>query len=84
MPRKFSQRTTMEMITSMCHKKNSKQLVFSNTHNDAEFLASNVEAMNEGIRIQIHRGGLEQKDRKIIRIPDERGGIRYSIMYAYI
>ena len=65
MPRKFGQRTTMEMITSMCHKKNSKQLVFSNTHNDAEFLASNVEANNEGMRIQIHRGGLEQKNRKL-------------------
>ena len=47
MPRKFGQRTTMEMISSICHKRNSKQLVFSNTHNDAEFLASNVESMNE-------------------------------------
>ena len=65
MPRKFGQRTTMEMISSICHKKNSKQLVFSNTHNDAEFLASNVESMNEEIRIQIHRGGLDQKDRKL-------------------
>jgi len=33
MPRKFGQRTTMEMISSICHKKKSKQLVFSNTHN---------------------------------------------------
>jgi len=65
MPRKFGQRTTMEMISSICFKNNSKQLVFSNTHNDAEFLASNVEGGNEGVRIQIHRGGLDQKDRKL-------------------
>ena len=65
MPRKFGQRTTMEMLSSICYKNNSKQLVFSNTHNDAEFLASNVEESNEGIRIQIHRGGLDQKDRKL-------------------
>ncbi|MBT6083075.1 MAG: DEAD/DEAH box helicase [Nitrosopumilus sp.] len=65
MPRKFGQRTTMEMISSICFKNNSKQLVFSNTHNDAEFLASNVEGNNDGIRIQIHRGGLDQKDRKL-------------------
>ena len=64
MPRKFVQRTTMEMLSSICYKNNSKQLVFSNTHNDAEFLASNVEESNDGIRIQIHRGGLDQKDRK--------------------
>ena len=42
MPRKYGQRTTMEMITTICNKKKSKQLVFSNSHNDAEFLASNV------------------------------------------
>jgi DEAD/DEAH box helicase domain-containing protein len=65
MPRKFGQRTTMEMLSSICYKNNSKQLVFSNTHNDAEFLASNVEESNDGIRIQIHRGGLDQKDRKL-------------------
>ena len=65
MPRKFVQRTTMEMLSSICYKNNSKQLVFSNTHNDAEFLASNVEESNDGIRIQIHRGGLDQKDRKL-------------------
>lgn len=65
MPRKFGQRTTMEMLSSICYKNDSKQLVFSNTHNDAEFLASNVEESNPGIRIQIHRGGLDQKDRKL-------------------
>ena len=65
MPRKFGQRTTMEMLTSICFRNNSKQLVFSNTHNDAEFLASNVEDANDGIQIQIHRGGLDQSDRKL-------------------
>ena len=65
MPRKFGQRTTMEMLTSICFKNNAKQLVFSNTHNDAEFLASNVEDANNGIQIQIHRGGLDQSDRKL-------------------
>jgi DEAD/DEAH box helicase domain-containing protein len=65
MPRKFGQRTTMEMLCSICFKNNSKQLVFSNTHNDAEFLASNVEDTNKEIRIQIHRGGLDQTDRKL-------------------
>ncbi len=65
MPRKFKQRTTMEMLSSICYKNNSTQLVFSNSHNDAEFLASNVEEANTGIRIQIHRGGLDQKDRKL-------------------
>ena len=65
MPRKFKQRTTMEMLSSICYKNNSTQLVFSNSHNDAEFLASNVEEANTGVRIQIHRGGLDQKDRKL-------------------
>ena len=73
MPRKFSQRTTMEMVSSICYKNNSKQLVFSNTHNDAEFLASNVEGANEGIRIQIHRGGLDQKDRKLYELQMKGG-----------
>ena len=65
MPRKFGQRITMEMLASLCFKNNTRQLVFSNTHNDAELLASNVENANSGIRIQIHRGGLEQSDRKL-------------------
>ena len=65
MPRKFKQRTTMEMLSSICYKHNSTQLVFSNSHNDAEFLASNLEESNKKIKIQIHRGGLEQTDRKL-------------------
>ena len=65
MPRKFNQRTTMEMLTSICYKSNTTQLVFSNSHNDAEFLASNVEGSNPEIRIQIHRGGLDQNSRKL-------------------
>ncbi len=65
MPRKFGQRTTMEMLSSICHRNNTTQLVFNNSHNDAEFLASNMEEANEGIRIQIHRGGLDQNYRKL-------------------
>ena len=65
MPRKYGQRTTMETIASICFKNKSTQLIFSNSHNDAEFLASNVEEVNDGIRIQIHRGGLEQNNRKL-------------------
>ena len=65
MPRKYRQRTTMEMLSSICYKNKTSQLVFSNSHNDAEFLASNVENANDGIRIQIHRGGLDQRDRKL-------------------
>ncbi len=65
MPRKFKQRTTMEILSLICHKNKSTQLVFSNSHNDAEFLASNLEEAGNGIRIQIHRGGLDQKDRKL-------------------
>lgn len=65
MPRKFGQRTTMEMLASICHKNKSTQLIFSNSHNDSEFLASNVESSNDGIRIQIHRGGLDQNNRKL-------------------
>ena len=75
MPRKFGQRTTMEMLSSICYKNNSKQLVFSNTHNDAEFLASNVEGTNPGIRIQIHRGGLDQKDRKLYESQMKEGNL---------
>ena len=65
MPRKYKQRTTMEMLSTICYKSKSTQLVFSNSHNDAEFLGSNVEDANQGIRIQVHRGGLDQRDRKM-------------------
>jgi DEAD/DEAH box helicase domain-containing protein len=70
MPRKQPQRVTMETISLICHKANKKQLVFSNTHDDAEFLASslesrNRESQNKKIRIQVHRGGLEQENRKL-------------------
>lgn len=64
MPRKYNQRNTMEFLSSICFKNKTKQLVFSNTHNDAEFLASNLEDSHKKIRIQVHRGGLDQKDRK--------------------
>ena len=55
----------MEMLTSLCFKNYKKQLVFSNSHNDAEFLASNVENANRDIKIQVHRGGLEQSNRRL-------------------
>ncbi len=65
MPRKFGQRTTMEMLASICHRNKSTQLIFSNSHNDSEFLASNVESANNGMHIQVHRGGLDQSSRKL-------------------
>ncbi|QUC65532.1 DEAD/DEAH box helicase [Nitrosopumilus sp. K4] len=65
MPQKFGQRTTMEILSSICHRYGTTQLVFSNSHNDAEFLASNLEESNEGMRIQVHRGGLDQNYRKL-------------------
>jgi len=65
MPRKYGQRATMEMLASICYKNHSTQLIFSNSNNDSEFLASNVEDANDGIRIQIHRGGLDQNNRKL-------------------
>ena len=55
----------MEMLASICYKNHFTQLIFSNSHNDAEFLASNVESANDGMRIQIHRGGLDQNNRKL-------------------
>ena len=73
MPRKFGQRPTMEMLTSLCFKNYKKQLVFSNTHNDAEFLALNVENANKDIKIQVHRGGLEQSDRKLYETQMKHG-----------
>ena len=65
MPQKFGQRTTMETISSICYRHGTTQLVFNNSHNDAEFFASNLEESNKGIRIQIHRGGLDQNYRKL-------------------
>ena len=48
----------MEMITATCKK--IQTISFCNSP-DTEFLASNVESINEKIRIQIHRGGLKKK-----------------------
>ena len=75
MPRKYGQRSTMELLSSICYKNQSTQLVFSNSHNDAEFLASNVEESNKGIKIQIHRGGLDQSVRKIYESQMKAGEI---------
>ena len=65
MPIKYRQRTTMEALSSICYRNGTAQLVFSNSHNDAEFLASNIADRNRQIRIQVHRGGLDQRDRKL-------------------
>ena len=64
MPRKFGQRMTMQNITSLCFKNGKKQLVFGNTHSDVEFLATNLEDSNRGIRIEVHRGGLNPRDKR--------------------
>ena len=65
MPRKMPQRETMEMISSICHKNSSKQLVFSNTVNDAEIIAVNLREKNPNIKIRVHSGVIEKDDRKI-------------------
>ena len=71
MPRKFSQRETMEKLTSICYECEKKQLVFSNTHNDAEYLASNVQDALPKFKIRVHRGGFAQQKRKIYEIHRE-------------
>ena len=65
MPRKMPQRETIEMISSLCYKHKSKQLVFSNTVNDAESLTVNLRERNSGIRVKVHSGVLEKDDRRI-------------------
>ena len=65
MPRKMPQRETMEMLSSICHKNNSKQLVFSNTVNDAEMIAINLRERNPDMKVKVHSGVIEKEDRKI-------------------
>ena len=65
MPRKMPQRETMEMLSSICHKNHSKQLVFSNTVNDAEVIAINLRERNPDIKVKVHSGVIEKEDRKI-------------------
>ena len=65
MPRKMPQRETMEMLSSICYKNNSKQLVFNNTVNSAEILATNLRERNSGIRVRVHSGVIEKGDRRI-------------------
>ena len=64
MPRKFGQSTIMHKITSLCFKNRKKQLVFGNSHSDVEFLATNLEDSNRKMRIQVHRGGLNPRDKR--------------------
>ena len=65
MPRKMPQRETMEMLSSICYKNNSKQLVFSNTVNNAEILATNLRERNSGIKTRVHSGVIEKDDRRL-------------------
>ena len=65
MPRKMPQRETLEMISSICYKNKSRQLVFNNTVNDAESLAVNLRERNPEIKIKVHSGVLEKDDRRI-------------------
>ena len=65
MPRKMTQRETIEMVSSICYKNKSQQLVFSNTVNDAESLAVNLRERNSGIKVKVHSGVLEKDDRRI-------------------
>ncbi len=65
MPRKMPQRETMEMLASLCYKNDSKQLVFSNTVNEAENIAINLSERNLGIKVKVHSGVIEKGDRRI-------------------
>ena len=65
MPQKMPQRETMEMLSSICHKNNSKQLIFNNTVNNAEILASNLRERNSGIRVRVHSGVIDKGDRRL-------------------
>ena len=65
MPRKMPQRETMEMLSSLCYKNNAKQLVFSNTVNEAENIAINLSERNSGIKVKVHSGVIEKGDRRI-------------------
>ena len=65
MPRKMPQRETIEMISYLCYKQKSRQLVFSNTVNDAESLVVNLRERNSGIRTKVHSGVLEKDERRI-------------------
>ena len=83
-PLKFPQRVTMEKIAKICHenqlypkdrKKKSRQLIFSNTHNEAEFLAANIENSKSKMLIDVHRGGLMQDARDQTEIKLQSGDI---------
>lgn len=83
-PRKFPQRVTMEKIAKTCYenqlypedrKKKSRQLIFSNTHNEAEFLAANIENSKSKMLIDVHRGGLMQDARDQTEIKLQNGDI---------
>ena len=65
MPRKMPQRETIEMLASLCYKNNSKQLVFSNTVNDAETLVVTLRERNPDIKVRVHSGVIQKEDRRL-------------------
>ena len=66
MPRRWGQRITIQKITSVCFKERKTQLVFGNTHKDAEYLGKNMRDSEKNIRIQVHRGGINPTEKKTI------------------
>jgi DEAD/DEAH box helicase domain-containing protein len=73
----------MQEIAKTCYKKQSdrkdpdkksRQLVFSNTHKDAEFVAENIER-SSNMKIDVHRGGLAQSDRTFTETSLKEGDI---------
>ena len=82
-PLNYPQRVIIQEIAKTCYKKQSdrkdpdkksRQLVFSNTHNDAEFVAENIER-SSSMKIDVHRGGLTQSDRTFTETSLKEGDI---------
>jgi len=82
-PLNYPQRVIMQEIAKTCYKKQSdhkdpdkrsRQLVFSNTHRDAEFVAENIER-SSSMKINVHRGGLAQSNRTVTEISLREGDI---------
>jgi len=82
-PLKYPQRVIMQEIAKTCYKKQSdrkdpdkksRQLIFSNTHDGAEFVAENIER-SSSMKIDVHRGGLAQSDRTFTETSLKEGDI---------
>jgi len=85
MPLKYPQRVLMEEIAKICYKnqiesdskdpeKKSRQLIFSNTHYNSEFLMRNIKNSSK-MKIDVHRGGLAQDDRTLTEMQLSEGEI---------